>query len=189
MNSANPFKVVRRVGLWSQSSPGTIRRDVSLTRYIATFDGTVVRKKTDMITTLKPQRQRDSFPAAGSPPREATLIYVVDDQEALAELYTIFLEAIGYNVRSFTDRADALAALLMEPAKPDLLITDYLGLSMPVDDFIRHCRVAHPELRILMASGCHGSDAGFVNPLPDRFIQKPFTAEELRREVQAALCA
>jgi len=142
-----------------------------------------------MITTLKPLRQRGDFAAAGSPPREATLIYVVDDQEALAELYTIFLEAIGYNVRSFTDRADALAALLMEPAKPDLLITDYLGLSMPVDDFIRHCRVAHPELRILMASGCLGSDAGYIQPMPDRFIQKPFTAEELRREVQAALTA
>lgn len=139
-----------------------------------------------MITTLKPHRQRD---AVVPPTPEATLIYVVDDQEAVAELYAIFLEALGYNVRPFTDRTDALAALILDPAKPDLLITDYLGASMPINGFIHNCRVAHPQLRILMASGCHEAEVEFVHPMLDRFIQKPFTVEEFRREVQAALAA
>jgi len=144
--------------------------------------------ETEMTTRSTPRRRRVPG-ACPSSDAEAPLIYVVDDQEALAELYTIFLKAYGYEVKSFTDRADALAALILEPVKPDLLITDYLGLSMPVEGFIHHCRAAHPELRILMASGCHEADVDGVHPTPDRFIQKPFTPEELRQEVQAALAA
>ena len=140
-----------------------------------------------MITTSKPLRHRRAAAVPHTP--EATYIYVVDDQEAVAELYTIFLEANGYSVRSFTDRAEALAALIMDEQKPDLLITDYVGLSMPIAGFIHHCRAAHPELRVLMASGCHEAEVDFVHPMPDRFIQKPFTAEELRQEVRAALAA
>ena len=142
-----------------------------------------------MITRFKPLRSRAGHPGTVLPAAPAPLIYVVDDHEAVVELYTIFLEANGYNVRSFTDRVAALTALRTERAKPDLLITDYVGPSMPIEGFIRQCLAAHPELRILMASGCHESDVDFVHPLPDRFIQKPFTAEELRQEVEAALAA
>lgn len=134
-------------------------------------------------------RQRGGHLGAVLPAAPVPLIYVVDDQEAVVELYAIFLEAHGYNVRSFTDRMAALTALRTERAKPDLLITDYVGPAMPIEGFIHQCLGAHPGLRILMASGCHESDVDFVHPLPDRFIQKPFTAEELRREVEAALAA
>lgn len=114
-------------------------------------------------------------------------ILVVDDVESLTELYTDFLEAAGYIVWAFNDRAEALAALKADRAKPDLLITDYCGLSMSVDQFMRDCLLVHPTLRILMASGFSRTDMRFSQPKPDRFIQKPFTPEELRREVTAAL--
>jgi len=114
---------------------------------------------------------------------------VVDDVTDLTELYTALLAATGYIVRAFNDRAEALAALKADRMKPDLLITDYLGLSMRVDRFIRHCLVVHPTLRILMASGFSRTDMRFSQARPDRFIQKPFTPEELRQEVRAALTA
>jgi CheY-like chemotaxis protein len=112
---------------------------------------------------------------------------VVDDVPDLTELYSTLLEATGYIVRAFNDRAEALAALKADRTKPDLLITDYLGLSMRVDRFICHCLVVHPTLRILMASGFTRTDMRFSQATPDRFIQKPFTPEELRQEVRAAL--
>jgi DNA-binding response OmpR family regulator len=142
-----------------------------------------------MMKPLRPFLQRNVFPALVLRTTEAPLIYVVDDEEELTELYTILLSAAGYSVRAFTDRAEALATLMMDPAKPALLITDYLNLSMPVDGFILHCRAAHPSLRILMASGCSESDVEVFHPMPDRFIQKPFTPEELEQEVRAALAA
>ena len=125
--------------------------------------------------------------ASAPRPAEAMSILVVDDVESLTELYTDFLEAAGYIVWAFNDRAEALAALKADRAKPDLLITDYCGLSMSVDQFMRDCLLVHPTLRILMASGFSRTDMRFSQPKPDRFIQKPFTPEELRREVTAAL--
>jgi DNA-binding response OmpR family regulator len=114
-------------------------------------------------------------------------IYVVDDEEGLTELYTLFLTGRGYAVRAFNHRAEALTALSTDGIRPALLVMDYFGASMPVNQFIRACRVIHPRLRILMASGLSESDARFSGARPDRFIQKPFTAEEFLRSVAAAL--
>jgi DNA-binding NtrC family response regulator len=113
----------------------------------------------------------------------------VDDQLWLTQLYTLVLEKAGYSVRAFNDRSEALAALEADRTKPDLLITDDLGHAMPVDQFMQHCRVVHPTLRILMASGFSQVGARFSLARPDRFIQKPFTLEVLRQEVGGVLTA
>lgn len=115
------------------------------------------------------------------------MIYAVDDQSDLTELYATFLEAIGCSVKAFNDRAEALSALQADRKKPDLLITDYRGLSMPVDQFLRRCLAVHPTLRILMASGFDHTDARVSDGRPGWFIRKPFTPDELQREVRAAL--
>jgi DNA-binding NtrC family response regulator len=117
------------------------------------------------------------------------LIYAVDDVIWLTELYTLVLEAAGCRVKAFNDRAEALAALEAGRTKPDLLITDDLGHAMPVEEFMQHCRVVHPTLRILMASGYSSTRVRFSRARPDRFLPKPFTLEELQREVTAALTA
>lgn len=116
-----------------------------------------------------------------------TNIYVVDDDEALIELYTSFLSASGYRVRSFSDRTRALAALIVDKNLPDLLIMDHRGHRMTSEYFIRCCLVVHPALRILMASGLNSGELRFPSHKPDRFIQKPFTLQELLREVETAL--
>ena len=114
-------------------------------------------------------------------------IYVVDDNPPLTDLYARFLEAAGYILRTFNDRVEALAALRQENKKPDLLITDYRGLSMPVEQFMHECLALHPGLRILMVSGFSQSDLRFSQTRPHRFIEKPFSVEELLDEVRAAL--
>jgi DNA-binding NtrC family response regulator len=128
---------------------------------------------------------------SASAPRttKGALIYVVDDEDRLTELYTLFLKATGYIVRAFNLRTDAVAALTADRRKPDLLITDYYGLSMPVDRFMQCCLAVHPALRILMASGLDQTFAQSSSVSPDRFIQKPFTADEFLKEVRAALAA
>jgi DNA-binding NtrC family response regulator len=120
---------------------------------------------------------------------EAGSIYVVDNDEALTELYVILLEPRGYRMRAFNDRAEALAALEKDERKPDLLIMDYLGHLMPLDQFVHRSLAAHPTLRILMASGLSPAHVRFSNARPGRFIQKPFTREELLKQVRAALAA
>src|SRR4051812_13231243 len=75
----------------------------------------------------------DSPPGARRTPESAS-IYLVDDEPGLTELYTHLLQATGCRVRSFHDRAEALAALSAENRKPDLLITDCLGHLMPAEN-------------------------------------------------------
>jgi DNA-binding NtrC family response regulator len=127
------------------------------------------------------RRPDDADPDSGS------LIYAVDDMACLTELYALVLEASGHSVRGFNDRRAALAALKSEREKPALLITDYRNVSMPLDRFLQECVASHPSLRILMATGFGHNHAWFSAITPDRFLQKPFTPEELQKEVRAAL--
>jgi CheY-like chemotaxis protein len=118
---------------------------------------------------------------------EAGSIYVIDNDEDLTELYVILLKSRGYRVRPFNDRAEALAALEKDQRKPDLVITDYLGHLMPMDQFVHRSLAVHPSLRILMASGLSPAEARLASA--GWFIQKPFTGEELLKEVRATLAA
>jgi DNA-binding NtrC family response regulator len=120
-------------------------------------------------------------------PAPVQLIYVVDDAPDLPDLCATLLEAAGYLVRAFGDRSAALAAMKVDRKKPDLLITDYRGPVTPVEWFLQQCLAAHPALRILMASGYSQPDRQLAAVKPDRFLQKPFTCDELRQEVQAAM--
>jgi two-component system, cell cycle sensor histidine kinase and response regulator CckA len=120
-----------------------------------------------------------TLPAARSrqnPPRRrlVRLVYVVDDELALTELYRLALEPAGYKIKTFQNRAEALVALLAEEPQPDLLITDYEGYPITAEAFIHACRRARPDLKILIATGY---PPGFLGPLTrnaDGFLQKPF---------------
>ena len=131
-------------------------------------------------------RQNDDS-HSDSPTSENALIFVVDDMPCLTELYTLVLEATGHRVKAFNNRHNALAALRAELEKPALLITDFRNVSMSTDRFLQECVLAHPNLRILMASGFGHNHAWFSSVTPDRFLQKPFTPDQLQQEVRAAL--
>ncbi len=140
-----------------------------------------------MQSELSQSLQRENSPAIADEKEEACLIYVVDNEPGLLDLYVIILEARGYFVRPFDNRTEALAQLKGDRRKPDLLIMDYDGHAMSVDGFMQHCLEAHPVLRIMVATGFSPMDARFGYVRPDRFIQKPFTAEEFLQEVEAAI--
>jgi CheY-like chemotaxis protein len=131
--------------------------------------------------------QKASSAASALRTVERPSIYAVDEVPRLTELYTTLLEPTGHVVMTFNHRAKALVALKADRKRPALLITNYLGRSMPVDEFIQACRSIHPSLRILMASGFEQSEMRFSRVTPDRFIQKPFTPEEFQQAVEAAL--
>jgi CheY-like chemotaxis protein len=125
--------------------------------------------------------------ASGSRTVEMPSIYAVDEVPRLTDLYRTLLETTGYSVTPFNDRAKALAALKVDSRRPALLITNYLGSSMPINQFIQACRLVHPSLRILMASGYEQTEMLFSRIIPDGFIQKPFTPEEFQQAVEATL--
>src|SRR6266850_2704440 len=137
--------------------------------------------------SLESFREQNPCSSIADEKEESCLIYIVDDEPGLTDLYTIILEERGYVVRAFDSRIEALAQLKGDRRKPDLLIMDYFGHAMSVDGFMELCLLAHPNLRVLMASGLGQMNARFACVRPDRFIQKPFTAEEFLQEVEATL--
>jgi len=139
--------------------------------------------------TLETPIARNSLMPTAEGPTHASVIYLVDDDEGLTDLYTIFLKGTGHVVRAFSSRSEALQALIADDEVPDLLIMDYVGHAMPPGWFIQRCLLAHPALRILVASGLSQSDISCAEVQPLRFLQKPFTARKFLDEVRAALSA
>jgi response regulator RpfG family c-di-GMP phosphodiesterase len=118
---------------------------------------------------------------------QPVLIYAVDDLTRLTELYGSILETKGYLVKTFNHRAIALASLYAETRPPALLITDYVGVSMPINRFILACHVIEPKLRILMASGFAQAQMRFSSARPDGFLEKPFTPAEFVQAIETTL--
>lgn len=155
---------------------------------VASIDRTTVDANVRRV--YGPVRLRDLEDSAGGRRKNrAPSIYVVDDDPSLTELYTDILEATGYQVEVFNDRAKALEALKTDESRPDLLIMDYLGHDLPAERFIQGCLSVQPALPILIASGISQFDERFVPMDAIRFIQKPFSIELFQEEVSAALAA
>lgn len=61
-------------------------------------------------------------------PKARQLIFLVDDEVAIVELFTLILKREGYDVDSTTNSIEALEMVRANPAKYDVLVSDY---SMP----------------------------------------------------------
>ncbi len=117
--------------------------------------------------------------------RSERLLFVVDDLKELTALYRACLEAAGFEVRTFNDRAQALRAFLAANPRPALLITDYDGYPFSAEQLMAECRQTQPDLKILMASGYPECCLNFSGVRPDSFLPKPFGLDQLVAEVRA----
>ena len=116
-------------------------------------------------------------------------ILLADDELATRELVGRALAGDGHQVTAVEDGQAALDRLLAAPAGFDLLITD---VHMPALDGIAlavRARGVAANLRVLLMSGYQtgiGAAAALAPPVP-RLVTKPFTLEQIRAEVRAAL--
>jgi DNA-binding NtrC family response regulator len=121
---------------------------------------------------------------ANNPSRrgDAGVIFIVDDDPCVAELYTLFLEPEGFCLRFFRDRAAALHALESAERAPEVVITDYLGHALEFETFVGRVRESSSS-RVLLISGLPCVARQFPGDGLLSFLPKPFTREELLREV------
>jgi two-component system, OmpR family, KDP operon response regulator KdpE len=113
-------------------------------------------------------------------------ILIVDDEAQIARVLRAGLTARGYEVRSASDGALALAAL--DEWGPDLVVTD---LSMPGIDGIELCRRirARSEVPVIVLSvkGEEQTKVAALDAGADDYVTKPFGMDELLARVRAAL--
>ena len=99
------------------------------------------------------------------------------------------LERLGYQVHGLTQPEQALAAFRDEPARFDLLVTDYNMPGASGLDVAREMRRLRPDLPIALASG-FVTDELRAKALAlgiDEVIYKPHTVAELAAAVERAL--
>ncbi len=130
-----------------------------------------------------------SEPAREIPPEpvvtgHGNLILVEDDPEVL-EVGRAMLEGLGYNVSTFTGAEKAMDAFQRDPARFDVLITDFM---MPVVSGLELMNQVHfikPEMPTLIISG--GGDAALIKEAMEqgavKVLIKPFSMSELSMAV------
>jgi len=117
-----------------------------------------------------------------------TMVFVVDDQQVIADLTAAILELEGYQTRIFNSPSEAFQALDSDAGAPDLLLTDYqMGQSTGLE-LIDQSKKRHPGLRTILLSGSvQRSVYADRRVKPDEFLEKPFVPKHLIDVVKAIL--
>lgn len=112
-------------------------------------------------------------------------VWVVEDDNVVAQLVMDLLRVSGYNVSRFSSGQSAIDAL-SSSSGPDLVILD---LMMPLPDgndvLDLIARLGRPP--VLLLTGYAGHLRQDLKSIPAGIIEKPFRFEELKRTVAEAI--
>ena len=136
-------------------------------------------------TTMHPAA---SGSAVNAQSRSVTVktVLIVDDEEHIRKLATLYLEKEGFAVKAVSDGATALATVRSDP--PDIIVLDVM---MPQMDGLEVCRTIrhNSDVPILMLTA-RSEDVDRTVGLElgaDDYMGKPFNPRELTARVKAIL--
>jgi DNA-binding NtrC family response regulator len=130
---------------------------------------------------------RRSGPASEIGGRETVLL--VDDEAMIRDFARTALERHGYTVLTAADGGEAARIFAENESGIDLVLLD---LRMPVmggDEVLAILKKKRPDVKVVVMSGYGESEAAkmFAGQGVSGFLQKPFTATRLAREVKGVL--
>ncbi len=121
--------------------------------------------------------------------RGGETILVVEDEDGVRDVAYRILSRDGYFVLAARNGADALGVVDGHEAQIDLLLTDVVMPEMSGAQLADRMARVQPELKVLYTSG-YTSDARVLDGVLEGdvpFLQKPFSAEQLRHKVRETL--
>ena len=118
-------------------------------------------------------------------------ILVVEDEQAVLKLAQMMLEELGYSVLAARTPGEALRLAWEHSGKIDLLMTDVVMPEMNGRELAEKVSSLHPGTRCLFMSGYTADVIAHHGVLDEgvRFLQKPFSTEDLADKVRDALQA
>ncbi len=133
--------------------------------------------------------------STGTEPKEAApggcgeTVLLTEDEGSLRRTCRLFLERLGYKVLVAETADEALEIAERYPGDIHMLLTDVVMPGMDGTQLARLISSTRPGLRVLLMSG-YGADAVAERGMLEQgmaFIAKPFTRDELAREVRQLL--
>ena len=115
--------------------------------------------------------------------RGAGTILMADDEESICQVTQEMLKGMGFSVLTATDGLDALRVFHEHTGEIVCVLLDLTMPNMDGEETFGELRRIDPELRVVLLSGYNEQDVTqrFVGKGLAGFLQKPFTAAELRR--------
>jgi len=116
-------------------------------------------------------------------------ILIVDDEAFVLEFTQEMLRSLGYQAFCAGSGQEALDVYRERRGRIDLIILDMIMPGMSGAETFERLREIDPNGKILLCSGysIEGKAKELIEKGCDGFIQKPFKAEDLSREVRAIL--
>ena len=116
-------------------------------------------------------------------------ILMVDDEQDVVYVAGEMLELLGYKVTTVTNSRDALHTFMDNPEKFDILITDLTMPLMDGNELIKRIHEVRRDIPALLCSGYIASLApeNIHSKGSIRILRKPYTSQELTREIQELL--
>ena len=115
------------------------------------------------------------------------IIYVVDDQNTVAETLTAVLIRAGFSATAFNDPDAALVAI--SAVRPDIVLSDVIMPGMTGIELAIRVRQMHPECKVLLLSGHFETDDLLEKASREGhsfdILPKPFHPDELLAKLQA----
>jgi two-component system, cell cycle sensor histidine kinase and response regulator CckA len=118
-------------------------------------------------------------------------VLLVEDEAALRQPAREFLASRGYTVIEATDGDDALRIAKNHTGRIDLMITDVIMPHMGGAQLAETLASERPQMKVLFVSGYAENTILGHGPVDvmTRFLQKPFSLEELARKIRTVLDA
>ena len=129
-------------------------------------------------TTKSPQNEKTAIHSLNS------IIYIVDDEKAIAQLITTILQSAGYqNIKNYNNGNEAMLAITKANRPPDVIITD---VQMPPLDGVKLCesiikKFTRDQPKFIVLSGKLTEDyiQIFRSFGVKEFLHKPCSAQDL----------
>lgn len=123
------------------------------------------------------------------PQRDMETILLLEDDDVIRDLSSLYLRKLGYTVVEARDGDEAIALFDSDPGAIDLLVMDIVFPGVPVSELCKHMLHKRPHLKAVLMSGC-GKDIIEQKGIPEIdfiYIEKPFSLKELLAAIREAL--
>ncbi|MFP6774785.1 MAG: ATP-binding protein, partial [Alphaproteobacteria bacterium] len=133
--------------------------------------------------------EEDTADAVAQNAKGEEVILVVEDDEGLRAVVTLFLGTLGYQVRA-AEHAHAALAEIRQGQRIDLMLTDIvLPGGMDGTELVERVRRERPKIKFLYMSGFTSKTSSTPGQLEDgvQILMKPFANAELAAKIRQIL--